>query len=237
MLESGPHQLRLDRRALRRSRRQAARNHSTRWRKPPRRRTSRIYTIGLRDQSYDPRTLKALAKAGKGEFARASVKSLAPLFDQLSRTISNEYLLQYKSLAGPEVPVRVTVRVKGLGADSISYRTPPLPATDTSTTPYQPSVGSDVWKSPITMIVIALLVAGVVAFLVIGLLRPRRSGLPARMAEFVSIRDLQNDKGQAAAADEEATAPADGLGAVREDPRDRRHQRRARVDRRRNRRG
>jgi tight adherence protein B len=34
----------------------------------------------------------------------------------------------------------------------------------------------------------------VVGFLVIGLLRPRRSGLPARMAEFVSIRDLQRDK-------------------------------------------
>jgi tight adherence protein B len=165
---------------------------------------TRIYTIGVADQSYDPRTLKALARAGNGEFTRASVKSLAPLFDQLSRTISDEYLLQYKSLAGPEVPVRVSVRVRGLGATSTRYRTPPLPATGTSTTPYQSSVASDIWKSPITMIVIALLVAGVVAFLVIGLLRPRRSGLPARMAEFVSIRDLQKDKGQGAAAGEEA---------------------------------
>ena len=167
----------------------------------------KIYTIGLRDQSYDPRTLKALANAGQGEFARASVTSLAPLFNQLSRTISAEYLLQYKSLAGPEVPVRVTVRVKGLGADSTSYRTPPLPAADGSATPYQPSVGNDVWTSPITMIVLALLVAGVVAFLVIGLIRPRQSGLPARMAEFVSIRDLQRDKGGDAPDDEEATAP------------------------------
>ena len=31
---------------------------------------------------------------------------------------------------------------------------------------------------------------------VIGLLQPRRSGLPARMAEFVSIRGLQQDKGE-----------------------------------------
>jgi tight adherence protein B len=33
---------------------------------------------------------------------------------------------------------------------------------------------------------------------VIGLLQPKRSGLPARMAEFVSIRSLQKDKGEAA---------------------------------------
>jgi tight adherence protein B len=167
----------------------------------------RIYTVGLRDQSYDPRTLKALAKAGNGEFARASTKGLAPLFDQLSRTISDEYLLQYKSLAGPEVPVRVTVRVKGLGADSTRYRTPPLPAANTSTASYQSSIANDIWKSPITMIVIALLVAGAVAFLVIGLIRPRRSGLPARMAEFVSIRDLQKDKGRGAPDEEAAPEP------------------------------
>ena len=167
----------------------------------------RIYTIGLKDQSYDPRTLKALAKAGNGKFAPATVKGLSPLFDQLSRTISDEYLVRYESLAGPEVPVRVTVRVKGLGADSIRYRTPPLPAADTSATTYQPSVSSDIWKSPITMLVVALLVAGVVAFLVIGLIRPRRSGLPARMAEFVSIRDLQRDKGEAPVDDAAAAQP------------------------------
>ena len=34
-----------------------------------------------------------------------------------------------------------------------------------------------------------------VALLVIALLQPKRSGLPARMAEFVSIRGLQRDKG------------------------------------------
>jgi tight adherence protein B len=47
------------------------------------------------------------------------------------------------------------------------------------------------------MILIALLAAAVVAILVIGLLRPRRSALPARMTEFVSIPELQRDrKGQ-----------------------------------------
>jgi tight adherence protein B len=46
------------------------------------------------------------------------------------------------------------------------------------------------------MIVLSLACAGVIALLVIGLLQPRRSGLPKRMAEFVSIRGLQRDKGE-----------------------------------------
>jgi tight adherence protein B len=44
------------------------------------------------------------------------------------------------------------------------------------------------------MILIAFLVGGVIAFLVIGVLQPRRSGLPTRMAEFVSIPELQRDR-------------------------------------------
>jgi tight adherence protein B len=53
------------------------------------------------------------------------------------------------------------------------------------------------------MILLALLGAGVIAFLVIALLEPKRSTLPARMAEFVSIRGLQKDKGEGAAATDE----------------------------------
>ena len=40
----------------------------------------------------------------------------------------------------------------------------------------------------------------------IALLQPKRSGLPARMAEFVSIRGLQRDKGAGAAATDEDDA-------------------------------
>jgi tight adherence protein B len=42
---------------------------------------------------------------------------------------------------------------------------------------------------------------------VIALLQPKRSGLPARMAEFVSIRGLQRDKGQTATAAAAEEAP------------------------------
>jgi tight adherence protein B len=159
----------------------------------------RIYTIGLADSKYRPGTLKNLAAAGHGEYAQAKAKALAPLFDQLSRQISSEYLLQYKSPAGPNKAIKVEVHVNDVGSTATGYTTPALAVTNTVPPPYKPSVGSRIWSSAITMIVIALLVAGVIALLIISAFQPRRSGLPARMAEFVSIRGLQRDKGEVTA--------------------------------------
>jgi tight adherence protein B len=162
----------------------------------------RIYTIGLDDKYYNSNTLKALATAGRGEYAQAKAQALASLFAQLSQNLSNEYLLQYKSLAGPNKAVNVRVEVSGVGTASSGYRTPKLAIHNVAPKPYSPSIGSRIWGSAITMIVLALIAAAVVAFLVIAFLQPRRSGLPARMAEFVSIRSLQRDKGQPAAEEE-----------------------------------
>jgi tight adherence protein B len=159
-----------------------------------------IYTIGLKDQTYKPGTLKALAAAGHGEYAEANAQHLAPLFDQLSQQISSEYLLQYTSPSGADKPVRVKAKVNGVGTAVTSYRTPALTVTSKGSAPYEPSIGDRVLSSPITMVLLALFAAAVVALLVIGLLEPKRSTLPARMAEFVSIRGLQKDKGEGAAA-------------------------------------
>jgi tight adherence protein B len=167
---------------------------------------TKIYTIGLKDTSYKASTLKALAAAGHGVYREATARKLASLFDELSRTLSSQYLLRYKSLAGPGVPIQVKVIVAGVGAGTAGYRTPALPVTKTVAAPYKPSIGDRILSSSITVVVLALFGAGVVALLVIGLLQPRRSGLPARMAEFVSIRGLQRDKGQAPA-EQDGAAP------------------------------
>jgi tight adherence protein B len=153
---------------------------------------TRIYTIGLRDEAYEPATLKALAASGHGQYAEANPQALAPLFDQLGQTLSNEYLLRYKSFLGPNKPVRVDVSVKGVGASAAAYRTP---AIEVGTAPtFRDSTPSGFWGSALAMILIALLAGSVIAILVIGLLRPRRGALPARMAEFVSIPDLQRKR-------------------------------------------
>ena len=167
---------------------------------------TKIFAIGLKDQTYKPGTLKALANAGHGEYRQATASGLKLVFEQLGRQLSNQYILSYKSLLGANKPVRVQVQVQGVpGVAVAGYKTPPLsiPKTHVNGT-YSPSIGSRIWSSVITMIVLALLGAGVIALLVIAALQPRRSGLPARMAEFVSIRDLQRDKGEP-----ETTEPSD----------------------------
>jgi tight adherence protein B len=173
---------------------------------------TRIYTIGLSGPTFRPRTLKALAAAGNGEYMQAkSTAELKPLFQQLGQQISSEYLLQYTSQAGPNKRVLVKVQVNGAGTQVWGYRTPPLTVSTTPPPPYKPSIGNRIESSAITMIVLALIGAAVIAFLVIALLQPKRSGLPARMAEFVSIRGLQRDKGEqtaTAAAQEESAEPA-----------------------------
>jgi tight adherence protein B len=165
-------------------------------------RNLRIFTIGLADSDYKPHTLKSLAKAGHGEYAQAKAQALAPLFDRLGQLLSNQYLLSYKSLIGANKPVHVKVQVSGVPGTALTGYTTPSLSTPKPTVngTYNPSIGSRIWGSAITMIVIALLAAGVIALLVIGALQPKRSGLPARMAEFVSIRGLQKDKGEPGAA-------------------------------------
>lgn len=165
----------------------------------------RIYTIGLQDQKYKPGTLGALAHAGNGVFAQANAQKLATLFDQLGRQLSSEYVLQYKSPVSLGTKhVQLQVQISGLGTTSTSYPAPALPVS-APPPPYKPSITSRIWSSWITTVVIALLGAGAIAFLLIVLVQPKRSGLPARMAEFVSIRGLQRDRGELpGAADEDA---------------------------------
>src|SRR5206468_3340836 len=99
----------------------------------------------------------------------------------------SEYLVRYKSLAGPKTPVKVTVSLVGSknASATAAYRTPVLPIKVAP--PYHPSLAGRFWGSAIVMVVLALLAAAVVAILAIGLLQPRSGGLPHRMAEFVSV--------------------------------------------------
>jgi tight adherence protein B len=155
----------------------------------------RIDTIGLNDAQYKPGTLKALAQAGHGEYAQAKAGQLAVLFNELSRILSNEYVLQYESPAAAGQTVGVVAHVKDVGTGGASYTVPAVPISNTKPAPYNPSIFNRILNSPITAIVIGLLGALAIALVVIGVLQPKRSGLPARMAEFVSIRGLQREGG------------------------------------------
>lgn len=81
-----------------------------------------------------------------------------------------------------------------------------LAAGSSTDQPYDKSLWDKIVTSPVTMVVVALLVVAAVAFLVMAILAPRRSGLPERMSEFVSIRALQQD-GQAPAPEAQSDEP------------------------------
>jgi tight adherence protein B len=159
----------------------------------------RLFTVGLNSPRFDPSTLEALAAEGGGEYALAKSRAdLTALFDQLGARLASEYLLRYKSLAGPKTPVDVSVSIAGSGNATAAYKTPALPVP-APPPPYKPSLASRIWGSTTLMVVLALLTAGVVALLAFGLLQPRRSGLPSRMSEFVSVPGLQTQERRAGA--------------------------------------
>jgi Flp pilus assembly protein TadB/Mg-chelatase subunit ChlD len=170
----------------------------------------RIFTVGLHSPHFSPSTLKGVAASGGGEYALAeSTRDLRPLFDQLGSRLASEYLLHYKSLAGPKQAVKVSVQVVGTGSATTAYQTPALPIK-APPPPYHPSLGSRIWGSAITMVVIALLTASVLVLLALGLLQPRNSGLARRMAEFVSVPGLQSHERRPGGASDEEAAKQDG---------------------------
>jgi tight adherence protein B len=174
----------------------------------------KLFTIGLQDRHFSPSTLQSLAAQSGGEYALAkSTSALGPLFDQLGARLSSEYLLRYQSLAGPKQAVNVAVSVPGAGTARSAYQTPALPVKTVA--PYAPSLKSRFWGSWISTLILALLGAVVAGLLVIGVLQPKRSGLPLRMAEFVSVPGLQSRErrpGGAAEVMAEATAEHERSG-------------------------
>ena len=151
----------------------------------------KLFTVGFQDRFFNGSTLSSLAAATGAEYTLAkSPDALVRVFDSIGARLASEYLLRYQSLAGPKRAVKVTVRIPGSGTARSEYETPAIPINVAK--PYQPSVASRLWGSWYVIVAIALLGALVVALLVIALLQPRRSGLPARMAEFVSVPGLRS---------------------------------------------
>ena len=168
----------------------------------------KIYAIGLKSDKFDSSTLTSLASKGDGEYALAtSTKELSPLFDTLGARLSQEYVLRYQSLAGPKKQVTVSVEVPGIGTASAGYETPALKVPVVP--PYHPSLATRFTTSPLIMVLLALLLVAAVTWLAITLLQPRRTELPKRMSEFVTVPGLQRDRKDPTAAHVAALA-ADG---------------------------
>ena len=161
----------------------------------------RIFGIGLDSRFFDPRPLRTLALSTGGSYLQAkSPDELSGIFDLLGAQLSNEYLVSYDSLAGPGKEIKVQIKVEGVdGVARAGYVTPSLADPEKAlAAPYDPSFASDFWLSPLTMLAIGLLCAGLVTFLVVAIVQPNSNDLLRRMSAFVSIAKLQEGGGMEA---------------------------------------
>ena len=149
----------------------------------------RIFSVGIRSRSFRAAPLAKVATSTGGDYSEArSTDELARLYAQLGVQLSSEYLLRYRSHAGPNMRVRVEVRVDGLPTAAVSgYATPPLPVGPAAK-PYHRPLSVAIWQSALTMLLVSLLTAVLFAVGVMTIVRPRRRNLLSRMTHFVSLR-------------------------------------------------
>jgi tight adherence protein B len=155
----------------------------------------RVFSVGLRSRFFDKQPLQQFATLGGGRYSEANgAGDLAGIYSQLGSQLASEYLIRYRSLAGPGKRINVTVAVKGLrGRAGSAYETPKLEIVKAVGQPYHPSTGSRLWRSAGTMLVIVLLTAALIGVGVLSIVGQPREGraVRRRMAEFVSVPSVQ----------------------------------------------
>jgi len=147
-----------------------------------RRANVKIFTIGLRSRSFNPRQLSDLAKSGRGRyFPVESVNELGPIFRRLGAELATEYLIRYRSETDVGRSVTVAVRVDGVaGVASASYIVPGGSSFVL--------VADSFWTSTLgiiaTTLLCALLLGVGLALLLVR--RHRRPELKERVRDFVT---------------------------------------------------
>ena len=148
----------------------------------------RIFSVSIRSSAFNPEPLRALAASASGSYSEAgSSADLSRIYTLLGTQLANQYLVRYRSLAGPGERVRVRVRVAGVQRRATSgYVTPALPAPTGEA--FHPTLASRIWQSPFTLLVAGLGAAALMALGLMLVLRRRPSGLRRRLGQFVSVQ-------------------------------------------------
>jgi tight adherence protein B len=159
----------------------------------------RVYTVGLASRSFDFGALNLLAAGTHAEFSAAtSLADLARVYERLGSRLAHQYVLRYRSTAGPGERVHVAVQVAGLPrAARAGYTTPALAQTHGA--PFTHSPGEAVWLSPGATAAIAIVIAVLVVLALFVLLRPRTGSLRRRLAPYIGAEDPEADVARHAA--------------------------------------
>jgi tight adherence protein B len=177
----------------------------------------RIFSVGLKARYFDSTTLRTLAESTGGTYVEArSPDDLVGIYDRLGYRLANEYLVQYKSFAGPKERVSVSVTVAGVeDTATSSYRAPALKITSVPPAFTNSPVDRGV-QSVLTMLFVALVAAGLVGVAAVALIRPRPNVIRQRLGTFVSLARPAEAKRQTALLSERLLAGTEqSLGRTR----------------------
>jgi tight adherence protein B len=147
----------------------------------------RVFSVGLRSRAFDAPPLQRLAAGAGGEYSEAQTAGdLTPIFDILGAKLANEYIIRYRSNAGPNQKVHVAVTVKGYSGVATAGYTAPLHKGG-PTGPFDRSALERFVRSVSGMLAVAFFSAGLIACALQLLIRPRTRGVKRRLAEFISL--------------------------------------------------
>jgi tight adherence protein B len=133
----------------------------------------RLYAVGLQSSAFEAGPLESLASEGGGTYSEASSPAeLRQIYDQLGDQLASQYLVRYRSPAGPERRVDVAVKVAGVpGIATAEYTTPALSAG--AAPPFKRPFEETFWRSTGTVVAVSVIVGALLALALIVLLRPR----------------------------------------------------------------
>jgi tight adherence protein B len=159
----------------------------------------RIFTVGLRSGAFDGTTLRSIAAQTRGSYAEAtSASQLGAIYSSLSSKLASEYLLQYRSNAAPSSTVDVSIALDNVGATTSTYDAP----KPSELPPYHRPFVRRFFLSGWSLALLALVVAGLLAFAVRLTLEAVRSRVVARVRAFSSEPEPDRSKTTEAKRDE-----------------------------------
>jgi len=147
----------------------------------------RLISIGIRSDSFEPVLLRRLAARAGGEYSGVtSPTELTRIYGELGARFARQYLVQYRSFAGPKKKIRVVLTIDGgRTVATTGYVTPPLAVAAAPV--FRHSLWDRFWASTPTMVVVGFASALLVVLAIVGVIRPRRGTLRKRLAEFISL--------------------------------------------------
>jgi tight adherence protein B len=146
----------------------------------------RVISVGLRSPEYDAETLQSVARHTGGTYVLSDNPSgLETIFSQIGSQLSNEYVVKYRSLLGPDVKALVNAKAAGYPAASATYATPPLGLLPRGN--FDRNWIDKVILSPFLMAFVIVAVLGLLAFAVLTAFDVRSRSVRRRMAQYVSI--------------------------------------------------